>query len=197
MAADAKGRDTALAAIYITGAVGYAPVALENVITKDKLGAAELVAPAGFQFLGLRTEDGGPEESAEAGDAIKFLETGFELSGEGEKSVAMTLAQTFSPAVREFINGVKPDANGVIEVGTGTRDEPFILLMEAVYKNGDVRRQIGVARISEGSIVKEERGKVQGASVTIKWMPHEMFNNAAYWEAVVYKTKPAPVEPAE
>lgn len=193
MAADEKGRDLAGAKVYVTGAVAYAPVDTENVIEKAQLGSASMTVPAAFTFLGLRTSDGGPEETREAGEAIEFLEQGFVLNTNGTLSVAMTLAQ-YDAITRKFVHGVAPDTNGVIEVDFSTPSDPFILLLEAVFKDGSMERQEGVARLTESSRLKDERGTVKGVSVTLTWTPSELFNNKAYWEAQVAGTE-APVIP--
>lgn len=184
MTADSKGRDIGATPVYVTGAVAYAPVASENVLTKVALGASLVSLPKGFKFLGLRTSDGGPEESRESGDATEFLETGFEISGAGSVTLAMTLAQ-YNAAVREFVHQVVPDANGVVEVSADIPSTPFIFYTEAVFKNGTIERQLGVAMLKEVKRQKDEKGSVKGVEVTVKWLPHELFNNKPYFEAQV------------
>ena len=183
MAADSKGRDIGAAPVYVTGAAAYAPVAAANVLTKAALGAATIELPVGFKFLGLRTSDGGPEESREAGDATEFLESGFEISGAGSVTLKFTLAQ-YNAIVREFVNQA-PDANGVIEVSADIPSDPFIFYTEAVMKNGTIERQLGVAKLQETARQKDEKGSVKGVEVTVKWLPHELFNNKPYFEAQV------------
>lgn len=197
MVADSRGRDIDDALIYVTGHGAFAPVDAANVIPKTELGTAALTVPTGFRYMGLRTADGGPEFSTEAGDAIEFLEDGFTINGDGSISVAMTLAQ-FNPTVRGLIRDAQPDANGVIEVKKTTPDTQYILLLEAVYKSGLIKREHGVARISEVSLGKDERNTVNGVTVTFSWVRHELFNRAYYWEAVVDAdgTPQDPDEPA-
>lgn len=191
MVADSKGRDVAAAPVYVTGAAAFAPVLLANVISKADLGNSSKALPVAFRFMGLRTSDGGPEASTDAGDAIEFLESGFELGGDGSISVKMTLAQ-LTPTTRELINGIAPDSNGVIEVKSITPDTTFILYLESVFKNGQIERQEGVARISEVAVGKEERSSVKGIEVTFKWLPHDLFNGAHYWDAVITPGAPVP-----
>lgn len=184
MAADSRGRDINETLIYTTGHGAFAPVASANVIPKAELGSETLEVPEAYKYMGLRTSDGGPEFSTEAGDAIEFLEDGFTINGDGSISVAMTLAQ-FNPAVRALIRDAEPDANGVIEVKKTTPDTQYILLLESIYKSGLIKREHGVARISEVSLGKDERNTVNGVTVTFQWVRHELFNRSYYWEAVV------------
>lgn len=196
MAADSRGRDTSKAPVYITGFAAIAPVDAANVVPKADLGSKDLGGtdkpiPAAFKFLGLRTSDGGPEPSNEAGDTIEFLEDGFEISGDGSISVQMTLAQ-LTPTVRELVRGSAPDANGVIEVSSTTPNAQHILLLEGVYKGGLMKRETGVVRITEVAFGKQERSTVEGITVTFKWLRHELFNRAYFWEAVVYDEVESP-----
>ncbi len=184
MAADEKGRDLDDVRVYVTGSVAYAPVDPLNVISKSDLGSADLVVPDAYKFLGLRTSDGGPEETREAGEALEFLEEGFKIATNGTVQVAMTLAQ-YNAITREFVHGEAPDANGVVEVDFAPSSDSFLLLLEAVFKDGSMERQHGVARISEASRVKDERGTAKGATVTLEWAAHTLFNNKAYFEALV------------
>lgn len=184
MAADDRGRDIDETLIYVTGHAAFAPVASANVIPKADLGGDDLELPAGYKYMGLRTADGGPEQSREAGEAIEFLEDGFVINGDGSISVAMTLAQ-YNDQVRSLVSDQEPDANGVIEVKSTTPNSQYILLLESIYKSGLVKREHGVARISEVSLSKDERGTVNGTTITFAWVRHELFNRSYYWEAVV------------
>lgn len=187
--ADARGRDVNEALIYVTGYAGIAPVELTNVISETELGADTLTAPAAFRFLGLRTSDGGPEQAREAGEAIEFLEDGFVINADGSITVAMTLAQ-YNTVTRELSLGGTPDANGVIKVKDTTNSNQYILLLESVYKSGAIKREHGVVRISEISNGKDERGTVNGISVTFQWVRSELFDNSYYWEAYIDGTEP-------
>jgi len=184
MVADNRGRTTEEALIYVTGFAGFAPVESKNVIDKAKLGAKTVTVPDGFRYLGLRTDDGGPEYELEAGDAIEFLEQGFEISGDGSASVKMTLAQ-YNAVVQELLYGAKPDGNGVVEGSLAAPDTPMILLLEAQYKSGRIIRREGVAKVSEFVLPKDERNTTGGTEVTFKWLPHELFNMKPFWEAIV------------
>jgi hypothetical protein len=164
------------------------------VITAVQLGADTLTVPSGFKYLGLRTSDGGPEQSREAGDAIEFLEDGFSINADGSITVAMTLAQ-YNEITRELSLGSAPDANGVIKVKDTTNSNQYIVLLESVYKSGAIKREHGVVRVSEISNGKDERGTVNGIAVTFQWVRHELFDNSYYWEAYVEGETTEPVEP--
>jgi hypothetical protein len=195
MAADEAGNDLSAVAVPLTGTLGYAPVDAENVIAKADLGAATLDAPAAFKILGLVKSDGGAQDDSNQDDAQEFYQDGYKLAGDGSLTVEVNLAQ-FDANVRELIHGIVPDENGVIEVNSITPDTTFILLHETVYKNGFIRRRIGVARISAVKPDQEERGSVFGNDVTFEWVRHELFNNAFYWEAMVPPAGVLTVAPA-
>jgi hypothetical protein len=195
MAVDTAGNDLSAVAVPLTGTLGYAPVVAENVIAKTDLGAATLDAPAAFKILGLVKSDGGAQDDHDKSDDTEFFQDGYKLSGDATLTVEVNLAQ-FDANVRELIHGIAPDANGVIEVKNATPDTTFILLHETVYKNGWIRRRIGVARISEVKPDQEERGSVFGNDVTFEWVRHDLFNNAFYWEALVPQSGVLTVTPA-
>lgn len=187
MAVIDQGRDVSEALVFITGVAAIAPVAQANVIAESALGGSTLAVPAGFEYLGLRTADGGPETAVEAGEAIEFLEQGYEISGDGSITVKMTLAQS-NAITRKLTRGTAPDANGVIKVKETTPSAQHILYLEGIYKTGEagkrvVRREIGVARVSEVAYQKDERNSIKGTEVTFKWMPNELFEGAYFWEA--------------
>lgn len=193
MVADAKGRNLDDVFIPVDGSVAYAPVdpanAIANLLLADpELGSTGKELPEAFKFLGLRTSDGGVEETREAGEAIEFFEQGFQMSSDGTVGITMTLAQ-WSAITREFVHGEAPDVNGVIGVDFSVRSEPFILFVETIAKDGRRQRKLGVARLSEATDAKEERGTVKGITVVCNWQPHDLFGNVAYQLAML----PAPV----
>lgn len=191
MTADSRGRDVNEALIFVTGHAAIAPVDATNVITEAQLGSTDLTLPVAYQYLGLRTSDGGPEHASEAGETIEFLEAGFEAAGDGTLTVAMTLAQ-YNATVRKLTFGEEPDVNGVYKVRSTTPNNLFILLLESQYKSGLQTRDIGVVRVTEISRGKDERNSVNGIPVTFKWLPHELFDNAYYWHAPIEAAPAAP-----
>lgn len=192
--ADAKGRDVNEALIYVTGYAGIAPVEQTNVITEAQLSSPTMTVPTAYKYLGLRTSDGGPEQSREAGEALEFLEDGFVINTDGSITVAMTLAQ-YNAVTRELSLGSAPDANGVIKVKDTTPSNQHILLLESTYKSGAIKREHGVARISEITNGKDERGTVNGIAATFTWVRSELFDNSYYWEAYIEDTAEAPETP--
>ncbi|APZ81754.1 hypothetical protein NCPPB3778_12 [Rathayibacter phage NCPPB3778] len=181
MSADSQGNDLAAVGIPVTGLAAFAPLDVANVVAKAALGAAPLVLPTAFKKLGLYKEDGGPQDSRDSGDAIKFFQKGYQLSGEDERSVVIGLAEQ-NANVLSLIEGRTPDANGVIEVSSSLPDNQFILLVVTKYRNGREVRRIGAARVTSVEPDQQERGSVEGAAVTFTWTPHDIFNGAPFWQ---------------
>jgi hypothetical protein len=181
MTADSSGNDLDAVGVPITGLAAFAPVLEANVIPKADLGASPLVLPAAFKRLGLYKTDGGPTPTRDTGDAIEFFQKGYTLSGDGTRSVKITLAEQ-NDAVQALIEGVEPDANGVIEVSSSLPNNRFILLVVTRYKNGTEKRQEGVATITAVEPDQQTRGEVEGAAVTFQWQEDALFNSAPFWQ---------------
>lgn len=187
MSADAQGNDLDAVGVPITGMFAFAPIDPANVLTKPALAARPLVLPIAYRKLGLFKSDGGPENARDAGDAITFFQIGYQLSGEGTRTVKITLAEN-NAAVLALIEGSEPDADGVIEVSSSLPNNQFILFGTTKYRNKTEKRQIGVAYVSAVEPDKQERGSVEGAAVTFTWLEHELFNDAPFWQVIL----PAP-----
>lgn len=187
MSADAQGNDLDAVSVPITGLAAIAPVDAANVLTKADLVARPLALPSAFRKLGLIKTDGGFEAGRDAGDAILFFQVGYQLSGEGTRTVKIGLAEN-NPAVLALIEGAEPDANGVIEVSSSLPNNQWILFTSTKYRNKTEDRQIGVAYVSAVEPDKAERGSVKGAVVTLTYVEHELFNEAPFWQV----TLPAP-----
>ena len=181
MAADSQGNDLAEVGVPITGLAAFAPALVANVIEKAHLAASPLVLPAAYKRLGLYKVDGGPAPSREAGDAIEFFQKGYTLAGDGTRSVVINLAEQ-NAAVQELIEGVEPDANGVIEVSSSLPDNRFILLVVTKYRNGKEKRQVGVASVTAVEADQQTRGEVEGQAVTFTWQEDPLFNDAPFWQ---------------
>lgn len=181
MAADEQGNDLSAVGVPITGMAAFAPVDEENVIEKTALGASPLVLTAAFKRLGLYKADGGPAAAREAGDPIEFFQKGYTLAGDGTRTVVIGLAEN-NPAVLELTEGTEPDANGVIEVSSSLPDNRFILLVVTKYRNGQEKRQVGVAAVTAVEPDQSERGSVEGANVTFTWQESDLFNGAPFWQ---------------
>lgn len=181
MTADEQGNDLKAVGVPITGLAAFAPLDAANVIPKATLGAHPMVLPDSFKRLGLYKQDGGPTPSRETDDPIEFFQIGYSLSGEGTRSVTIGLAEQ-NPTVLSLIEGVEPDANGVIEVSAELPDNRFIFLVVTRYRNGMETRRIGVASVTAVEPDQQERGSVEGAAVTFTWAEHDYFNGAPYWQ---------------
>ncbi|MFC4223570.1 hypothetical protein [Lysinibacter cavernae] len=180
MSADAQGNSVENVGVPITGLAAFAPVIAINALSKVQLAASPLNMPAGFKKLGLIKVDGGPAPARESGDAIDFFQKGYSLAGDGTRTVQIVLAEQ-NAAVTELIEGVEPDENGVIEVSSSLPDNQFILFVSTRYRNGVEKREIGVASVTAVEPDKQERGSVEGASVTFTWQEHELFNGSPFW----------------
>ena len=181
MTVDSQGNDLDAVGVPITGLAAFAPLAAENIIAKTALGASPLVLPAAFKRLGLYKQDGGPAEGRESGDAIEFFQKGYTLAGDGTRSVTIGLAEQ-NATVQALIEGVEPDADGVIEVSSSLPNNRFILLVVTKYRNGKEKRRVGVAAITGIEPDQQERGSVEGANVTFTWQEDPLFNNAPFWQ---------------
>src|SRR5689334_22703797 len=157
MAADEQGNDLDAVGVPITGLAAFAPAIQSNVIAKADLGASPLVLPGGYKRLGLYKVDGGPQESRDSDDPIEFFQKGYTISGDGTRSVVISLAEA-NAAVQELTEGVEPDENGVIEVSSNLPDNRFILLVVTKYRNGEEDRRIGVAAVTKVEPDQQERG---------------------------------------
>lgn len=185
MAADEKGNDLEAVGVVLSGNLGYAPISSANIPEKAEFAAPDLTLPAAFIKLGLVKSDGGAQDGTDQDDAIEFLQDGYKLAGDGTRTVQVGLAQQ-NDDVQRLINGKAPDANGIYVVDSITPDTKFLLYQESIYKNGVIRRRLGVARISAIELDQEERGSVAGAAVTFEWQRDELFGNGFYWETYIY-----------
>ena len=88
MAADAAGNDLSAAKIVVTSAFRFAPYDATQKLTADliaptvadvKTGLDKIFSKGGF--VGLITEDGAPQDSRDADDAIKFHQPGYSING--------------------------------------------------------------------------------------------------------------------
>lgn len=181
MTVDASGNDLDAVGVPITGLAAFAPVDAANVINKEDLAASPLVLPASYKRLGLYKVDGGPQAARESGDPIEFFQIGYALAGDGTRTVVINLAEQ-NAAVQQLIEGVTPDANGVIEVSSSLPDNQFILLVVTKYRGGKEKRQIGVASVTSVESDQQTRGEVEGQAVTFTWQPNDLFNGAPFWQ---------------
>ena len=181
MAADEAGNDLGAVGVPITGLAAYAPFESANLIPAADMGASPMVLPAAFKRLGLYKVDGGPTPSRESEDPIEFFQQGYKLAGNATRAVAITLAEQ-NPAVQALIEGKEPDADGVIKVSSSLPDNRFILFVSTRYRNGQEKRQQGVAFVSAVETDQQERGAVEGAAVTFEWLEDDLFEGSPFWQ---------------
>lgn len=178
MTVDAQGNNLAAVGIPIGG---FAAVQFSSPFTllSSPVTTAAAAAAAGYQVLGLFTEDGGPTDASTAGSAITFFQDDYELHG------VDTLAKTIKFAernqhLRRLLHGVAPGPDGKIRVKQLFGDDRFPLLIVTFYKNGTSVVENGWATISAVSHDQRTRGSVEGSAITFKWQRDE--DDAKYSE---------------
>lgn len=181
MAVDSAGNDLSNVSVPLTGTVAFAPYALANVIADADMGAPIDFGTKypGYKKLGLIKDDGGQQDDRDDEDAIEFFQDGYKIAGDSTLTVQIGLAED-NAAVNELCTGKTPDANGVIYVPASLPDAKVLLFAATKYKNGNTRVRNGVARISKIEVDQEERGKVRGRSVTLEWVPDDLFDGFPY-----------------
>lgn len=186
MAADAAGNDVGAVGIPISGNIGVAPPLEANVLEPADGAELALVLPAAFRKLGLLKSDGGFNFTTEAdGDAIEFYQEGYSIpSGTANATVEVGLAQT-DAIVREVTRGKVPDVNGYITVDAGGHGTRYLVFTEEIFKNGWIRRRLGVASVSAVQEDQSTRGEVAGTTVTFKYDRSPFFNNEHFGEWLV------------
>lgn len=181
MAADEQGNDLGAVGVPITGLASFAPVDMTNRIAEADLGASPLVVPAGHKRLGLYKTDGGPQDGWDTDDAIEFFQKGYTLSGDGTRSVQISVAED-NDNVLALTEGIAPDENGIIKVSSSLPDNLFILLVVTRYRNGKERRREGVASLTAVEPDQEERGSVAGKKLTFTWQENDLFDGSPFWQ---------------
>lgn len=156
--------------------------------------------PEGWGFLGLFTQDGGPEETTEAGDAIKFFQLGYELpSGDDDMAEALTLAED-NAAVRRLVYG--PNATddqilyrkaGAVPVGS------FPYLRVTRYSNGTEMRRAGLVHVTAIETERETRGEIRAHTITFAFeFQTDLGPEGAWWrDAFIDQDTPEPPAPPE
>lgn len=181
MAADKQGNDLSKVGIPITGKVAVQLDGTPIFLTSEEGKKTPLVMPIGYVPIGLITEDGGPAETAEGGDAIKFWQDGYTLTGSDTLKVAVKSAE-MNAIVRRLITGKKPDANGCIKIDSAHSNEKYPLFVAIEYKNGMQRRMNGMASIETVEVDQSSRGEVTGRNITFTWEREPAIGNAFYLE---------------
>lgn len=194
MAADAAGNDIGAVGIPISGNIGVAPVAAENVLSAADGAEAVLVLPVAFRKLGLIKSDGGFNYTTEAdGDRVEFLQDGYSIpSGLANATLEVGLAQT-DPIVREVTYGKVPDENGYITIDAGGHSTRYLVFTEEIFRNGWIERRLGVAYVQSAQVDQTTRGEVRGTTLTFKFDRSAYFGNEHFGQWLVDTN--APVTP--
>lgn len=179
MAADSSGNDLSAVGVPLTGLAAIAPVDAANVIADADMGKTPLALVEAYVKLGLYKQDGGPQEARDDEDAIEFFQQGYKIAGDGTLTIQINLAED-NEAVNKLIDGKEPNEQGVVYVDSNLPDALWILFVATRFKNGTELRRNGVARVQAVEVDQEERGSVRGKSVTLEWVPDDLFNGSPY-----------------
>jgi hypothetical protein len=186
MVADAAGNDVGAVGIPISGNIGVAPVAVENVIAPAAGAEPVLVLPAAFRKLGLIKPDGGFNWTMEAsGDRIEFFQSGYSIpSGLATATLEVALAQT-DQIVREVSYGKVPDANGYITIDAGGHATQYLVFTEEIFQNGWIERRIGLASVTAAVVDRSTRGEVRGTTLTFGFERSAYFDNEHFGQWLI------------
>lgn len=172
MSADTNGNDLSLVAVPITGFIAVQMSGTPAYVESAAGGLTPLVLPTGYKKVGLLTDDGAPQDDSDSDDDIELWQKGYKLRGDvTSRTLEITTAE-LNDTVRELINGVEPDANGMITVDQGNENQ-FPLFEYVKYKNGMSLRRNGLAQISTVKPAQQSRGDVAGYDITFEWISDE------------------------
>lgn len=167
MAADAAGNDISAARIPVTGFVAIAPHGTILPTSAEGKATETLTLDPAFRKLGLLADDGGPEWAREPdGDALEFWQDGYTIpTGKAKASLTVKAAETNS-LVRELVSGTAPDANGMVVIDASGNSDRYSLLVEIVYKSGNIRR-FKVPSVTVASVKEDQsaRGEITGYEI--------------------------------
>lgn len=172
--------------IPVTGIIAFHPVvSKENVIADEEMGSKTLTLSSGWRPLGLMKSDGGVEEGRDDEDATEFFQEGEKIAGASTRTIKVGLAEN-GMNVQRFLEGKDPDTNGVVYVDDSLPDAKFLVFSATRFKNGTEERRTGVGRIKAIEVDQETRGEVRAKSVTIEWVPSDLFKGKPYkrWTGV-------------
>jgi hypothetical protein len=189
MSADANGNDLSSVAVPVTGFIAVQMSGTPAYVESAAGGLTPLVLPTGYKKVGLLTDDGAPQDDSDSDDDIELWQKGYKLRGDvTSRTLEITTAE-LNDTVRELINGVEPDANGMITVDQGNENQ-FPLFEYVKYKNGMSLRRNGLAQISTVKPAQQTRGDVAGYDITFEWISDETVGGF-YREWVVNPTSSA------
>jgi len=183
MTADAAGNDVGAVGIPISGNIGIAPVAAPNVLSPADGAEPLLTLPVAYRKLGLIKTDGGFTWTTEKdGDDIEFFQSGYSIpTGLANATVEVGLAQ-YDAVVREVTWGKVPDEHGYITVDASGHATRYLTFTEEIFKNGFIRRRLGVSYVSAAAQDQSTRGEVSGTNLTFKFDRSAYFNNEHFGE---------------
>jgi hypothetical protein len=172
MSADTNGNDLSLVSVPVTGFIAVQMSGTPSYIASAAGGLTPLVLPSGYKKVGLLTDDGAPQDDSDSDDDIELWQKGYKLRGDvTSRTLEITTAE-LNDTVRELINGVAPDSNGMITVDQGNENQ-FPLFEYVKYKNGMSLRRNGLAQISTVAPAQQTRGDVAGYDITFEWISDE------------------------
>lgn len=183
--ADTLGNDIAAVGVPITGSLGFAP-GTTTLPAPDEGNDPDFELPVAFKKAGLMTDDGGFEWTTEPdGDPIEFYQEGYSIpSGLANATLVVKLAQ-YDANVRMITRGKTADANGYITIDAGGHSLEFVIFTEEIFKNGVIRRRVGIATVDSVKEDKSERGSVLGYEVTFKFRRVAVLNNEHFGEWLI------------
>lgn len=192
MAADSAGNDLSAAKIVVTSAFRFAPYDAAKTLTADLIAPTVADVSTGLDkiftnggFVGLITEDGAPQDSRDADDAIKFHQPGYSINGKASLTAQFTVAED-NDITRQMTIG-KPDSSGVYHVTDVIQDGKWFCYQETVFKNGTHRRRLGVVNLTGNEQGQETSGENSGDAWTIEWIQDAVCDsgNSKYLESFV------------
>lgn len=133
--------------------------------------------------IGLITKDGAPQDGRDADDATEFHQPGYKMNGDPTLTLSFTVAED-NELTRLMTIGT-PDADGVYHVKDVVQDTKWFAYQETAYKNGTVRRRLGVIQITGNEPAQDNRGEVSGLGLTATWAQDATVDNgmSRYLEA--------------
>ena len=178
MARDAQGNDPQAARVVTTSKILIAPYKSGTELTATMIaptvtdpittGLKSVFTDAAKCAVGLITSDGAPQDGRDSGDSIEFHQPGYLLPGDPTLTLQFTAAED-NDLVKSLTIG-KPDSTGVYHVADTVQSEKFIAYQETVYRNGKIRRRLGVFQPTAAEPAQDTRGSVDGVSITGQWM---------------------------
>lgn len=174
MTADNQGNDLNAVKYVTTSKIIIAPYDATANLTAAMIATdvADPITTIGSIFdkgsaVGLITSDGAPQDARDSDDATEFHQPGYMLNADPSLTLAFTVAED-NEIVRAMTIGT-PDENGVYHVADTIQDTKWIAYQETHYKNGTIRRRLGVLQTTGSEPAQDTRGEVSGIALTCTW----------------------------